>query len=439
MNAVSSTTWNNWAGNEQASATSVSTPDSVEAVVRAVERARSERGRVKMMGTGHSFTAIAAPEGAMLRPQGLQGIVSVDREAMTVTARAGTQLKNLNVALEAMGLSLHNMGDIAEQTLAGATQTGTHGSGGRWAGLAPQMAGFQIVTGTGEVLRASATENPELFALGRVGLGALGVVTEVTFRVEPAFLLRAEEKPISYSQLVTDFEDLQASYDHLDMHWFPHTEAVLFKGNTRIDDPVESATPPPRWRAWLDDELLSNTVFGLSNKAMMRFPSITATVNSLSGKALSARTYTDLAHRVFVSTRDVRFKEMEYAVPREAGIAVLQEARRIIDANRWNITFPIEVRTAPADDVAMSTGYGRDSLYLAFHVYADADHTAYFAAMEDVLAAHQGRPHWGKMNTRTAADLAAVYPRFEEFLALRERMDPERLFSNAYLRRVLGD
>jgi FAD/FMN-containing dehydrogenase len=140
-----------------------------------------------------------------------------------------------------------------------------------------------------------------------------------------------------------------------------------------------------------------------------------------------------------VTPRRVRFREMEYAVPREVGLDVLRECRRAIDASDWRIAFPVEVRTAPADDVALSTAYGRDSLYLAFHVPAGTDHTAYFGGLEPILRDAGGRPHWGKVHTRTAADLAPVYDRFADFLALRDRLDPDRVFANAHLRRVLGD
>src|SRR3954451_389083 len=134
-----------------------------------------------MVGTGHSFTGIGAPEDAMLRPDLMRGILAVDREAMTVTAYAGTQLKMLNAECERLGLSLHNMGDIAEQTLAGATSTGTHGTGGVTAGLAAQLAGLQLVTGTGEVLDATREQNADVFEVARVGLGALGILTSITF------------------------------------------------------------------------------------------------------------------------------------------------------------------------------------------------------------------------------------------------------------------
>jgi L-gulono-1,4-lactone dehydrogenase len=433
------TEWKNWAGLESARPQRVEDPADTAAVVAAVERARTERSTVKMVGTGHSFTAISAPEATMLRPTHLRGIVSVDREAMTATALAGTQLKVLNAELAALGLSLHNMGDIAEQTLAGATSTGTHGTGGIWASLSAQIAGLELVTGTGEVVRASADENPEILEFGRIGLGALGVLTTITFRVEPLFVLEATETPMGWDEALDGFDQRVAEHHHVDTYWFPHTDRMMSKTNDRLAVGVDEAEPLSRWRGWLDDEFLSNTLFGALNHVTNRFPGTIRQFNQVSSRLLSARTYSDVAHKVFISPRTVVFREMEYAVPREAGIAALREARAAIDASSLNITFPVEIRVTPADDIPMSTSTGRESMYLAFHTHRDADHLEYFALLEPIMRAHDGRPHWGKVHTRTAADLAPAYPRFEEFLALRDKLDPDRVFANAYLRRVLGD
>jgi L-gulonolactone oxidase len=434
--------WQNWSGLESAEPRRVSSPASPADVVAAVVAARESRSTVKMVGTGHSFTGIAAPGDVMLTPHRLSGIVAVDREAMTVTAYAGTQLKVLNAELERLGLSLHNMGDIAEQTLAGAVSTGTHGTGGVAAGLAAQLAGFQLVTGTGEVLDASRSEHPEVFQLGRVGLGALGILTTVTFAVEPLFLLEAHEQPMSWDEALGTFDEMADESHHCDMYWFPHTDRMLTKRNTRLDADVDDAQPVSRLRGWVDDELLSNTVFGALTAVANRAPRAIPRMNWVAARALSARTYSDVAHRVFTSSRRVVFREMEYAVPRAAGLDALREARRVVDASDWKISFPVEIRVAPADDVALSTAFDRDSLYLAFHTHHRSDwgtHTAYLAAMEAIARDHDGRPHWGKLHTRTAADLAPAYPRFGEFARLRDRLDPDRLFTNDYLRRVLGD
>ena len=431
--------WRNWAGIESAHPTRVEEPVGTAAIVAAVERARSEGTTLKMVGTGHSFTAISAPEHTMLRPTRLGGILAVDRDAMTVTALAGTQLKELNRQLEALGLSLHNMGDIAEQTLAGAISTGTHGTGGVAASLSAQVCGLTLVTGTGEIVTATETLDPEVLQVARVGLGALGVLTTLTFRVEPLFVLEAHERPMGWDEALDGFDQRVEEHHHVDLYWFPHTDRMLAKTNDRLDASPDETAPLSRLRYWWDDEFLSNRLFGALNLVTNRVPAIIPSVNQVSSRLLSARTYSDVAHRVFTSPRGVVFREMEYAVPRAAGLAALRECRAAIDASDLRITFPVEIRVTPADDIPLSTASGRDSVYLAFHTHRDVDHLAYFALLEPILRAHDGRPHWGKVHTRTAEDLAPAYPRFGDFLALRDRFDPDRVFANPYLRRVLGD
>lgn len=430
--------WRNWSGLESASGLRSVTPADAAEVAQVVREARAAGRTVKAAGTGHSFTGIATPQHVHLLPEQMRGILAVDRDAMTVTARAGTQLKVFNAELERLGLSLHNMGDIAEQTLAGAVSTGTHGTGGRAAGLAAQVVGFEIVTGTGEVLRASPGENPELLALGRAGLGALGVLTTLTFAVEPLFLLRAEERPMAWADALAAFDDLTAAHDHVDMYWFPHADRMLTKRNTRVGTDLSAAEPLPRWRGWLDDDLLSNTVFGAQTALLNRVPRAIPAANRFASRLLGPRTYTDVAHRVFTTERRVVFREMEYAVPRAAGLDVLRECRTAFERSGLRVSFPVEIRVAPADDVALSTSYGRDSFYLAFHTHRDADHTAYFALMEAIVRDHDGRPHWGKLHHLDAGDLAARYPLFGDFVALRDRLDPDRVLTNPYLDRVLG-
>lgn len=431
--------WRNWSGTESAHPVRVAEPRGTDDVLALVRRAREERTTLKMVGTGHSFTGIAAPEHTMLSPGAMSGVLGVDRDAMTVTALAGTPLHVLNATLERLGLSLHNMGDIAEQTLAGAVSTGTHGTGGVAAGLAAQVVGLEMVTGAGEALRADAEQHPDVLAVARLGLGALGVLTTLTFAVEPLFVLEAHERPLGWDEALESFDDLVAAHHHVDLYWFPHTDRVQAKCNDRLDVALDDARPLPRWRHRLDDDLLQNTVFGALTAATARVPAAVPPLNRLSSALLSERTYSDVPHRVFTARRSVVFREMEYAVPREAGVAALREARAAIEASGLRISFPVEVRAAPADDVPLSTAAGRDTTYLAFHTHCSVPHQEYFALLEPILRAHDGRPHWGKLHTRTAADLAPAYPRFEEFLAMRDRLDPDRVLTNAYLRRVLGD
>ncbi|GKQ35546.1 D-arabinono-1,4-lactone oxidase [Streptomyces sp. A012304] len=428
-------TWRNWGGTVAARPAREVTPASVEELAAAVRRAAEDGLKVKAVGSGHSFTSIAATDGVLIRPQLLTGIRTVDRENMTVTVEAGTPLKRLNVALAREGLSLTNMGDIMEQTVSGATSTGTHGTGRESGSIAAQIKALELVTADGSVLTCSEKENPEVFAAARIGLGALGVVTAITFAVEPAFLLHAREEPMPFDKVLADFDELWAENEHFEFYWFPHTGSTNTKRNNRSAGPRR---PVGQLAGWFEDEFLSNGVFQAAQWVGRAVPATIPTIAQVSSKALSARTYTDIPYKVFTSPRRVRFVEMEYAVPRQAVTEVLRELKAMVERSGLRISFPVEVRTAPADDITLSTASGRDSAYVAVHMVKGTPYQKYFTAAERIFVAHEGRPHWGKVHTRDAEYFAGVYPRFEEFTALRDRLDPDRRFQNDYLRRVLG-
>ncbi|MEU2564983.1 D-arabinono-1,4-lactone oxidase [Streptomyces longispororuber] len=428
--------WRNWAGTFTARPAREATPASVDELVEAVRGARADGLTVKPVGTGHSFTAAAATDGLLIRPDLLTGIRAIDHAAGSVTVEAGTPLKRLNAALAREGLSLTNMGDIMEQTVSGAVSTGTHGTGRDSASLAAQITALELVTADGEILTCSRDEHPDVFAAARVGLGALGVITAITFSVEPLFFLQAREEPMAFDRVTAEFDALVAENEHFEFYWFPHTGNCNTKRNNRSLGP---AAPPHPVSAFIDDELLSNGLFQVVNTVGRAVPATIPAIARISSRALSARTYTDIPYKVFTSPRRVRFVEMEYAVPREALVDTLRELKTMIERSPLRVSFPVEVRTAPADDITLSTASGRDTAYIAVHLYKGTPFRAYFGAAERIFTAHEGRPHWGKLHTRDAAYFAAAYPRFAEFTALRDRLDPERLFANTYLRRVLGD
>ncbi|MGW0186075.1 D-arabinono-1,4-lactone oxidase [Streptomyces sp. NPDC003362] len=428
-------TWRNWGGNVAARPAREVTPASVEELSAAVRAAAEDGLKVKAVGTGHSFTSIAATDGVLIRPRLLTGIRHIDREAGTVTVLAGTPLKRLNTALAREGLSLTNMGDIMEQTVSGATSTGTHGTGRDSASIAAQIKALELVTADGSVLTCSEKENPEIFAAARIGLGALGVVTAITFAVEPLFLLHAREEPMPLDRVLAEFDELWAENEHFEFYWFPHTGSTNTKRNNRSAGPERPVSP---LKGWFEDEFLSNGVFQAANWVGRAVPAAIPSIARISSRALSARTYTDIPYKVFTSPRRVRFVEMEYAVPRAALVDTLRELKAMVDRSPLRISFPVEVRTAPADDITLSTASGRDSAYIAVHMFRGTPYQRYFTAAERIFTAHEGRPHWGKVHTRDAEYFAGVYPRFGEFTALRDRLDPDRLFQNDYLRRVLG-
>ncbi|MER5866923.1 D-arabinono-1,4-lactone oxidase [Kitasatospora sp. NPDC002040] len=429
--------WQNWAGNQSARPSRVVAPSSAAELAEVLREAAGQGRTVKAVGSGHSFTSIAsAGDGVLVRPDGLTAVRELDREAGTVTVESGLPLSRLNRLLAAAGLALTNMGDIEVQTVAGATSTGTHGTGRDSGSLAAQIRAVEIVLADGTVQQCSPTENAELFQGARLGLGALGVVTALTFGVEPAFLLTAHERPMGFEEVLAAFDDLAAVNEHFEFYWFPHTDRCSVKRNNRSQGP---AAPLPGFRSWLDDDFLSNTVWEGACKVGRRFPAAIPTIAQLASRAWSERTYTDTAYKVFTSPRKVRFIEMEYAVPRAAATTVLRELKTLVERSGWRISFPVEVRVAPADDLWLSTANGRDSVYIAVHLYRGTAEQGYFTEVEKLMTAHQGRPHWGKLHTRDAEYLASVYPHFGDFTALRDKVDPGRLFANDYLRRVLGD
>jgi L-gulono-1,4-lactone dehydrogenase len=428
--------WRNWAGTVTARPVRMRMPASSAEVAAEVTKAAADGLPIRMAGSGHSFTATASTDGVLLHPGGMTAVRSIDPAAGLVTVEAGCPLSALNSALLACGLSLTNMGDIQVQTVAGATQTGTHGTGRDSGSMAAQLAALELVLADGSVVTCSADDpQPDLFNAARVGLGALGIVTAVTFRTEPLFLLTAREEPMRWSEVISRLPELTSENEHFEFYWFPHSEGCLTKRNNRSAGP---ARPLPGWRYWLDDEFLSNSAFGAACRLGHLAPAAIPTVNSLASRAMSPRTYTDSAFKVFTSPRRVRFKEQEYEIPREHLADVLAEIRALFGRKDWRISFPIEVRVTPADELWLSTASDRESAYIAFHVYHLSPHEDYFLETEAIMTAVGGRPHWGKMHTRDAEYLRGVYPRFGDFLALRDKLDPGRRFGNPYLQQVLG-
>jgi len=433
-------TWRNWAGNQTVDGVTIAHPEAPDHVAAIVDQARAEGRRVKAIGSGHSFTGIGRPEG----PQGIQvvldrltGIRSIDRDSGRVTVGAGTPLHRLNDLLAGAGLALPNLGDIDAQTIAGAISTGTHGTGARFGGLATEVTGLELVTADGTVTGCSADHEPDLWASARVGLGALGVVTAVTLQTVPLFGLRAEEGPMRLDELLGRFEELASGYDHFEAYWFPHTGAALTKRNTRLslDGGLDRL---PVWKEWFEDQFLSNTAFGWIIEAGKRRPDWIPAANRLSSRALGSRTFVDLSYKVFTSPRRVRFCEMEYAIPRETAVTAVRNVVDAVESSGMRIAFPVELRVAAADDIPLSTASGRDSAYVAVHVPAGTDFRPYFDLVAGVLDPYGGRPHWGKLHDLGAEELRERYPRFDEFVAIRDRVDPGGLFTNQYLDRVLG-
>ncbi|MGV2902753.1 D-arabinono-1,4-lactone oxidase [Microbacterium sp. AGC62] len=429
--------WQNWGRSASVRPVRVERPRSPEGVQRAVIAAVKHGLSVKAVGAGHSFTGIAVAPGVLLELDDLQGLVSADAVSGRVTLLAGTRLHRIPGLLAPYGLAMENLGDIDRQSIAGAISTGTHGSGARFGGLATQVVGITMVTAAGEFLRIDDEHESELLPAVALGLGALGIIVEVTLQCAPAFVMHAIDEPAPLDDVLATLEERVASSDHFEFYWFPHTEVALTKRQTRLPESTVRK-PLPVVGRWIDETLLSNGVYRVVCAAGQVVPAVTPPFSRLAVKLTGDREYTELSHRVLIQSRTVRFREMEYALPAENVVPAFQAVRALIAQRGWRIEFPIEVRFAAGDDLWLSTAHGRPSAYIAVHRYWRADPTEYFNAVEEIMLEFGGRPHWGKLHTLTDQALRERYPRFDDFVALRDRLDPERRFTNRYLERVLG-
>ena len=426
--------WRNWGRSVTAHPQFIVKAGSIDEVQAAVRFAIDHGLPIKPIGAGHSFSPIAATGGVLLDLQWLDGVLAVD--GMNVTLGAGTNLFQLPALLGPFGLALQNMGDIDQQTIAGATSTGTHGTGLAFGGLATRIRAATLVTAFGDILRVSSTENPELLPAVSLGIGALGILVDVTIECVPAFSIEAVGRTETLDVVLDEWLERAAGHDHFEFYTWPHAAGVLTKSNTRLE--AGAATEPlGAVKGWVDDVFMANYVLSGFLRLGSLVPPLVPGTNKLVTSLASDRRFSDRSHAVFTSPRSFKFREMEYALPIEAVPTALREVHRMIDARGWKISMPIEVRAAAADDHGLSTAHGRTTGYIAVHrVSTERD---YFTGLEAIFRAHDGRPHWGKMHQRTAADLAPAYPRFNGFVALRDRLDPQRRFQNGYLRQVLGD
>jgi L-gulonolactone oxidase len=429
--------WRNWAGTYSVQPQRRARPSSAGEVAEVIRAAAEDELSVKAVGAGHSFTDIASTRGVLIELDRLRGVRSADPSTGLVSVAAGTTLRELSPLLWQAGLALPNLGDIDAQTISGAISTGTHGTGQSFPGLAAQVRALELVLADGRIVDCSAEHEPALFDAARVGLGALGVITAVTRQCVPAFALRAVEAPAALEAVMEGLGHTVQNTDHFEFYWFPHTNRVLTKANRRLPADIE-LDPVGRVKGWLDDEFLANSTFEVANRLTSAAPQLTRRANQVAARALTARQYTDRSYRVFTSNRRVRFREMEYALPRKSLSYVLSEIEAWLARSGERVGFPIEVRFAAADDIPLSTAYGRQSCYIAVHQYHRRPFDRYFSAVEKIARSVEGRPHWGKLHYLSVDELAPLYPRYADFLAVRNHVDPQRRFGNDYLRRVLG-
>jgi FAD-linked oxidoreductase len=426
--------WKNWSGHVTCPAARLAVPESRDALAGVLRDAGRAGRTVRVAGAGHSFSPLVQTDGVIVSLDRLQGLIDVDVAGQRARVHAGTRLAALGVALARHGLAMENLGDINVQSIAGATSTGTHGTGIGFGNLATQIAAFRMLISDGSELEASPQQNPELFAGGRIALGALGVLTEVTLRLVPSFRLRLERAKMGLEQCLASADARIAANRSFEFYWLPHTDAVLTKQWNLTDEPVDAVG----WQRYVSDVLLENTVFGWLCSLGKAVPSLCPAISRFCAAMITAGSQVDASHSMLSTVRRVRFNEMEWSLPAERGADALREIQALIARREFALMFPLEYRWVRGDDLWLSPNHGRDSVHISVHQYVGMPFERYFSAVQAICLNHGGRPHWGKVHSLTAPQLAKLYPRWDDFLALRERLDPAGRFLSPYLKRLFG-
>ena len=425
----------NWAGNVKWNPSEIAYPSTEEEIQQLVLKAANDRKKIRVIGTGHSFTALCQTNDITVSLDKYQGLVNVDKNTIQATVKGGTKLSLLGNLLFKEGMAMENLGDIDVQSIAGTISTSTHGTGTAFGTVSTQVVALRFVNGKGEIVSCSETENRELFKAAQVSMGVMGIITQVTLQCVPIYKLGVEMKAAPLDGVLSDLQAHLDNNRNFEFFWLPYTNKVAAK--TTNLEPTAEVDRVSFFNYW-SEYVIENYVFMGICEFGRWFPSKTQAIAKLTANLISPSKKIDYSHKIYATPRLVKFTEMEYNVPADAFQDVIKEVTKVVNSGKFNVHFPIENRWVKGDDILMSPANGRDSAYIACHVYKNKDNRAYFKAMEDIFRAYDGRPHWGKMNKLSPAVIADIYPHYGTFMKHRAQQDPDNLFVSNYLERLLG-
>jgi FAD-linked oxidoreductase len=407
--------WSNWSGGVTATPQRIATPASEGDVINLVRRAARTGATLRVAGSGHSFTPLCATDGVLLSLDRLQGLVTADPAASEATVWAGTKLYALGDLLWEHGLAQANMGDIDRQALAGAISTGTHGTGPTLGSLSTQVVRLRLVTATGDVLDCSPTHEPEVFKAAQLSLGSLGVITQVTLRLLPAYHLHERTWIAPFDECLAQLDEQIHANRHFEFFWVPEYDVCAMKTLNPVElSPAEQAALPLIKEPMCKEQPQGRLARYVREERI------------------------DRSYRIFPSERTLKFNETEFAVPAMSGFECLCEIRQLMHTRYPDVVWPVEYRTLADDDLWLSPAYGRETVTISVHQAAELPYQPFFADVEAIFRNHHGRPHWGKIHSQTAAELAQMHPKWEQFQRVRRQLDPGELFMNDHLRGLFG-
>ena len=392
--------WSNWSGSLTFEPSSLLHPKSEDDIVDIVNKCRDENKTIRVVGSGHSSSALVQTKDVLISLKHFKGIKSIDKEAMTATLMAGMTVEESNAALEKMGYALFNTGDVDVQYLAGAISTGTHGSGRKLQNLSSMLMRVRVVNSQGDIVEYDHKEHPEEIKAFRVSLGSLGVITELTVRILPLFSLQRMDVFASIEDCFQYFDEIADRYRNVDFYWYPRRDEVKIR-------------------------ILNDLEKGISK---------------LPFRHVVQSREEDVVGKVLPRTRELRFDETEFAFDAEVAWECFREVRkRVKEKHRRTVAWRTLFRTIAKDDSFLSPHYGRESVTISLHHNAGLPYREYFEDIEPIFNAYGGRPHWGKKHNLKRDMLKDLFPEWNVFHQMRKQVDPDEIFLNEYLRKLFNE
>lgn len=425
----------NWSESVHCEPEQYSEPKNVSELQAIVKQAYDARRNIRVVGAGHSFTPLVATGDLLISLKYLAGIDQIDRENHQVTVWGGSNLKDLGHQLWEQGYAMENLGDINKQSIAGAISTGTHGTGAKLGSISTQAVGMTLLLANGEMLEINKEQNASLLQAAQVSLGMLGIIIKVTLKVLPAYQLVGKSYRLSLEESLEQLEELTGNHRNMELYWFPYTNIVQIK---TLDFATDSVVNDGQQQSMFKKIVIENGLFWMMSEVSRLAPKSAKAMSTLSALGVPVGTEVNDSHTIYATPRLVKFQEMEYSVPKEYLPEILQRIDDEIRQEKYAVHFPIECRFVQGDDIWLSPSYERDSAYIAVHMYKGMEFTPYFQALEAIFKEYEGRAHWGKMHTMTQAELQSAYPRLNDFIGVRNRLDEHGVFLNEYMKELFG-
>ncbi|MFD1437081.1 D-arabinono-1,4-lactone oxidase [Acinetobacter terrae] len=414
--------WRNWSGSQYGSA-EIFKPRQINELKKLLK----SHAQIRAVGAGHSFSALVKTDAVLINLDRFKGVVTFDEDQTQCTVQAGTRLYDLGEYLAPINQALPNQGDIDQQSLAGAISTGTHGTGIDLPCLSAFVEGFELLTADGELLQCDRQQNTEIFQAGRVALGSFGILTKITLQNRSRYKLKEQIRLCPLQEVFANIDQWKHQHRHIEFWAFLHSDQVMLKTLDETDDAIQ-----PRQDAWPSEDALLT----LCSELTRRLPVTNPYLQKLLSVFVKPTCYVDWSNQIFPTPRNTKFNEMEYQLPVEQGLQCLEEVLHILRKHQVPMFFPIEFRYVKGDDIWLSPFYRRDSVSISIHQFHKQDYHAVFDLVEPILQKYQGRPHWGKLHSMNAALLRDLYPKWDDFMALRQQLDPNQKWLNPHLKQL---